>query len=168
MPTSGSTYAHTPNSPRNVSASRWPTGPTALWKPGPTRSRTSNVLSDRNSSRQNVSRNTAMSARFPVLGALSFCSESCFFRLLMSCRVRTDLSRAFLAAIRDSLDARYPVAGCSCPKQQDCRSGGRGVNFLAGRSCDDGMLPGLMDVRCERCKTEYEFDDARITEAGVT
>lgn len=25
-----------------------------------------------------------------------------------------------------------------------------------------------MDVRCERCKTEYEFDDARITEAGVT
>ncbi|MGA9523320.1 MAG: zinc-ribbon domain-containing protein, partial [Myxococcaceae bacterium] len=24
-----------------------------------------------------------------------------------------------------------------------------------------------MDVRCERCKTEYEFDDARITEAGV-
>ena len=35
------------------------------------------------------------------------------------------------------------------------------------------MLPSLsegfsdMDVRCERCKTEYEFDDARITEAGV-
>src|SRR6185503_9824836 len=25
-----------------------------------------------------------------------------------------------------------------------------------------------MDVRCERCKTEYEFDDSRITEAGVT
>ncbi|HYX92749.1 MAG TPA: zinc-ribbon domain-containing protein, partial [Myxococcaceae bacterium] len=25
-----------------------------------------------------------------------------------------------------------------------------------------------MDVRCERCKTEYEFDDARVTEAGVT
>jgi predicted Zn finger-like uncharacterized protein len=25
-----------------------------------------------------------------------------------------------------------------------------------------------MDVRCERCKTEYEFDDTRITEAGVT
>ena len=25
-----------------------------------------------------------------------------------------------------------------------------------------------MDVRCERCKTEYEFDDARITEVGVT
>lgn len=25
-----------------------------------------------------------------------------------------------------------------------------------------------MDVRCEQCKTEYEFDDARITEAGVT
>ncbi|HEY8209610.1 MAG TPA: zinc-ribbon domain-containing protein [Myxococcaceae bacterium] len=25
-----------------------------------------------------------------------------------------------------------------------------------------------MDVRCERCKTDYEFDDARITEAGVT
>ena len=25
-----------------------------------------------------------------------------------------------------------------------------------------------MDVRCERCKTEYDFDDARITEAGVT
>lgn len=25
-----------------------------------------------------------------------------------------------------------------------------------------------MDVRCEKCKTEYEFDDARITEAGVT
>ncbi|HZH03002.1 MAG TPA: zinc-ribbon domain-containing protein, partial [Myxococcaceae bacterium] len=24
-----------------------------------------------------------------------------------------------------------------------------------------------MDVRCERCQTEYEFDDARITEAGV-
>ena len=30
------------------------------------------------------------------------------------------------------------------------------------------MLPAPMDVRCERCKTEYEFDDARITEAGVT
>src|SRR4051812_33729560 len=29
------------------------------------------------------------------------------------------------------------------------------------------VLPG-MDVRCERCKTDYEFDDARITEAGVT
>ena len=25
-----------------------------------------------------------------------------------------------------------------------------------------------MDVRCERCKTEYEFDDARITHEGVT
>ncbi len=25
-----------------------------------------------------------------------------------------------------------------------------------------------MDVRCERCRTEYEFDDERITEAGVT
>lgn len=25
-----------------------------------------------------------------------------------------------------------------------------------------------MDVRCEKCKTEYEFDDARISEAGVT
>jgi len=25
-----------------------------------------------------------------------------------------------------------------------------------------------MDVRCERCKTEYEFDDSRITDAGVT
>lgn len=25
-----------------------------------------------------------------------------------------------------------------------------------------------MDVSCERCKTEYEFDDARINEAGVT
>lgn len=25
-----------------------------------------------------------------------------------------------------------------------------------------------MDVRCERCKTEYEFDEERITEAGVT
>ena len=25
-----------------------------------------------------------------------------------------------------------------------------------------------MDVRCERCKTEYEFEDARISEAGVT
>lgn len=25
-----------------------------------------------------------------------------------------------------------------------------------------------MDVRCERCKTDYEFEDARITEAGVT
>lgn len=30
------------------------------------------------------------------------------------------------------------------------------------------MVPPSMDVRCERCKTEYEFDDARITEAGVT
>ena len=30
------------------------------------------------------------------------------------------------------------------------------------------MVPPPMDVRCERCKTEYEFDDARITEAGVT
>ena len=25
-----------------------------------------------------------------------------------------------------------------------------------------------MDVRCERCKTEYDFEDSRITEAGVT
>ncbi|MBI5548222.1 MAG: zinc-ribbon domain-containing protein, partial [Deltaproteobacteria bacterium] len=25
-----------------------------------------------------------------------------------------------------------------------------------------------MDVRCEHCRTEYEFDDARISEAGVT
>ena len=25
-----------------------------------------------------------------------------------------------------------------------------------------------MDVRCEKCNTEYDFDDARITEAGVT
>lgn len=25
-----------------------------------------------------------------------------------------------------------------------------------------------MDVRCDRCKTEYEFEDAKITEAGVT
>jgi len=24
-----------------------------------------------------------------------------------------------------------------------------------------------MDVRCERCKTEYEFDESRVTEAGV-
>ncbi len=33
----------------------------------------------------------------------------------------------------------------------------------AGRSAKT-----FMDVRCERCKTEYEFDEARITEAGVT
>jgi len=25
-----------------------------------------------------------------------------------------------------------------------------------------------MDVRCEKCLTEYEFDDAKVTEAGVT
>src|SRR2546422_756490 len=25
-----------------------------------------------------------------------------------------------------------------------------------------------MDVRCERCNTEYEFDEAKVTEAGVT
>ena len=25
-----------------------------------------------------------------------------------------------------------------------------------------------MDVRCEKCQTEYDFDDARVTEAGVT
>ncbi|HCF62182.1 MAG TPA: hypothetical protein DFS52_29850, partial [Myxococcales bacterium] len=25
-----------------------------------------------------------------------------------------------------------------------------------------------MDVRCDRCRTEYEFDDEKITEAGVT
>ena len=24
-----------------------------------------------------------------------------------------------------------------------------------------------MEVRCERCKTEYEFDDERVTEAEV-
>ncbi len=30
------------------------------------------------------------------------------------------------------------------------------------------MVRADMDVRCERCKTEYEFEDARITEAGVT
>ncbi len=24
-----------------------------------------------------------------------------------------------------------------------------------------------MDVRCDRCKTEYEFDEDRITDAGV-
>src|ERR1700687_4044156 len=24
-----------------------------------------------------------------------------------------------------------------------------------------------MDVRCERCKTEYEFDESRVTEAGI-
>src|SRR6185437_10571297 len=24
------------------------------------------------------------------------------------------------------------------------------------------------DVRCEKCLTEYEFDDAKVTEAGVT
>lgn len=30
-----------------------------------------------------------------------------------------------------------------------------------------GATAGSMDVRCERCNTEYELDDARITEAGV-
>ena len=25
-----------------------------------------------------------------------------------------------------------------------------------------------MDVRCEKCQTEYELDDARVTDAGVT
>ncbi|HZJ56082.1 MAG TPA: zinc-ribbon domain-containing protein [Myxococcaceae bacterium] len=25
-----------------------------------------------------------------------------------------------------------------------------------------------MDVRCERCKTLYELDDARVSEAGTT
>jgi len=30
------------------------------------------------------------------------------------------------------------------------------------------MVGPRMDVRCERCKTDYEFDDGRITEAGVT
>jgi predicted Zn finger-like uncharacterized protein len=49
------------------------------------------------------------------------------------------------------------------------------VNYRSGAV--KGMVPRvdpkersekLMDVRCERCKTEYEFDEARITEAGVT
>src|SRR5207244_3789702 len=25
-----------------------------------------------------------------------------------------------------------------------------------------------MDVRCEKCQTVYDFDDAKVTEAGVT
>ena len=25
-----------------------------------------------------------------------------------------------------------------------------------------------MDIRCERCQTEYEFDESKVTEAGVT
>src|SRR6188472_2353065 len=28
--------------------------------------------------------------------------------------------------------------------------------------------PGYMDVRCSRCGTEYEFDDALISERGTT
>src|SRR5690242_4112839 len=42
----------------------------------------------------------------------------------------------------------------------------RGSISSAGFSVRE-QLP-FMDVRCDRCKTEYEFDDARITEAGVT
>ena len=25
-----------------------------------------------------------------------------------------------------------------------------------------------MDVKCEKCSTEYEFDDGKVTEAGIT
>ena len=28
--------------------------------------------------------------------------------------------------------------------------------------------PAPMDVRCERCNTEYEFDDALVSERGTT
>jgi predicted Zn finger-like uncharacterized protein len=32
----------------------------------------------------------------------------------------------------------------------------------------DPTGPALMDVRCEKCQTEYELDEAKVSEAGVT
>ena len=48
----------------------------------------------------------------------------------------------------------------------------RAVPTRSGDSSEQGMFTARssvsMDVRCERCNTDYEFDEDRITEAGVT
>src|SRR4051794_25138812 len=48
-----------------------------------------------------------------------------------------------------------------------CPGQGRGSRVRGG--CDP-LLPtaGSMDVVCERCQTEYEFDDALVSERGTT
>jgi predicted Zn finger-like uncharacterized protein len=45
----------------------------------------------------------------------------------------------------------------------------RSFSQVLARACGCKREEGKpMDVRCERCRTEYEFDDEKITEAGVT
>src|SRR5258706_1397243 len=40
--------------------------------------------------------------------------------------------------------------------------------FGPPRALGVGLLSATMDVSCPRCKTEYEFEDARIPDSGVT
>src|SRR5262249_28346430 len=47
----------------------------------------------------------------------------------------------------------------------DCRASAGGGQFSGPVPCR--RLQG-MDVRCERCKTLYELDDSRVSEAGTT
>src|SRR4029450_9347761 len=56
-------------------------------------------------------------------------------------------------------------APCCDMKQQSTVEPGPGVvNFPV--LCDASA--SCMDVRCERCKTLYELDDTRVSEAGTT
>src|SRR5215813_5427808 len=64
-----------------------------------------------------------------------------------------------------SLAPRGGLACCDLKQQSTVGPGPGVVNFpaLCHARRDQGM-----DVRCERCKTLYELDDARVSEAGTT
>src|SRR5215813_1912433 len=64
-----------------------------------------------------------------------------------------------------SLAPRGGLACCDLKQQSTVEPGPGVVNFPA--LCHARLIQG-MDVRCERCKTLYELDDARVSEAGTT
>src|SRR5262249_57765113 len=85
-------------------------------------------------------------------------APSCFDRIFFSGRGR-------LAAM--TYRSLAPEGACLLRPEAavDCRARAGGGQFSSPVPWTKG--PG-MDVRCERCKTLYELDDARVSEAGAT
>src|SRR3954465_9767914 len=42
------------------------------------------------------------------------------------------------------------------------------MNLRLSTGSRSSLQAKVMDVSCPRCKTEYEFDDARVPDSGVT
>src|SRR5215470_12676966 len=154
-----------PRSPPRSAARACPTGPAPLWAvrgaSGP-----GSVTRATRASEERARTKTPRSARRPTPVPSTRFTASAFLRDATSCFDRIFFSgRGRLAAMTYRSLAPEGAYLLRPEAAVDCRARSGGGQFSSPVPWTKG--PG-MDVRCERCKTLYELDDARVSEAGTT